>query len=203
VISKGPERFILPAVTGLTPEAAQNLIGKLPLTLQPLAEEFSATVPKGYVIDSNPPTGEKLKRGASVIIRVSKGIEQTALSSYVGKSSDQALNELQDAGFAVTSTYGYSETRLAGEVISQKPAGGGTADKGSAVALVISKGSAYAYIPNLFSIDEAKAVQTLKDLDLKVVVKKIGKKSVNKVTSVSPKVGSRVKRGSTVTITVG
>ena len=203
VISKGPERFILPAVAGLTPEAAQNLIGKLPLVIAPLAEEFSTTVPKGYVIDSNPPTGEKVKRGSSVIIRVSKGIEQIALTSYVGKSSDQALNELQDAGFAVTSTYAYSETRLAGEVVSQKPAGGGTADKGAKVALVISKGTAYAYIPNLFSIDEAKAVQALKDLDLKVVVKKIGKKAVKKVTSVSPKVGSKVKRGSTVTITVG
>jgi serine/threonine-protein kinase len=203
VISKGPERFILPAVAGLTPEAAQNLIGKLPLVIAPLAKEFSTTVPKGYVIDSNPPTGEKVKRGATVVIRVSKGIEQIALTSYVGKSSDQALNELQDAGFAVTSTYAYSETRLAGEVVSQKPAGGGTADKGAKVALVISKGTAYAYIPNLFSIDEAKAVQALKDLDLKVVVKKIGKKAVKKVTSVSPKVGSKVKRGSTVTITVG
>ena len=203
VISKGPERFILPTVAGLTPEAAQNLIGKLPLVIAPLAEEFSTTVPKGYVIDSNPPTGEKVKRGASVAIRVSKGIEQIALTSYVGKSSDQALNELQDAGFAVTSTYGYSETRLAGEVVSQKPAGGGTADKGAKVELVISKGTAYAYIPNLFSIDEAKAVQALKDLDLKVVVKKIGKKTVKKVTNVAPKVGSKVKRGSTVTITVG
>ena len=203
VISKGPERFVLPSVAGLTPEAAQNLIAKLPLVIQPLAEEFSTTVPKGYVIDSNPPTGEKVKRGSSVIIRVSKGIEQIALASYVGKSSDQALNELQDAGFAVTSTYEYSETRLAGEVVSQKPAGGGTADKGSKVALVISKGTAYAYIPNLFSIEEVKAVAALKDLDLKVVVKKIGKKAVKKVTNVSPKVGSKVKRGSTVTITVG
>ncbi|CAN2192783.1 STKc_PknB_like domain containing protein [Candidatus Nanopelagicaceae bacterium] len=203
VISKGAERFILPAVAGLTPEAAQNLIGKLPLVIAPLAEEFSTTVPKGYVIDSNPPTGEKVKRGTSIIIRVSKGIEQIALTSYVGKSSDQALNELQDAGFVVTSTYAYSETRLAGEVVSQKPAGGGTEDKGAKVALVISKGTAYAYIPNLFSIDEAKAVQALKDLDLKVVVKKIGKKSVKKVTNVSPKVGTKVKRGSTVTITVG
>jgi serine/threonine-protein kinase len=203
VISKGPERFVLPSVAGLTPEAAQNLIAKLPLVIQPLAEEFSTTVPKGYVIDSNPPTGEKVKRGSSVIIRVSKGIEQIALTSYIGKSSDQALNELQDAGFAVTSTYEYSETRLAGEVVSQKPAGGGTADKGSKVALVISKGTAYAYIPNLFSIEEAKAVAALKDLDLKVVVKKIGKKAVKKVTNVSPKVGSKVKRGSTVTITVG
>ncbi len=203
VVSKGPERFTIPNLAGLTPIAATNLIGKLPLTIQPLAEEFNSTVPKGYVIDSNPIAGEKVKRNSSIVIRVSKGIEQVALASYVGKSSDQALNELQDAGFAVTSTYGFSETRLAGEVISQKPAGGATADKGSKVSLVISKGTQFAYIPNLFSIEEAKAVAALKDLDLKVVVKKIGKKTVKKVTNVSPKVGSKVKRGSTVTITVG
>ena len=203
IVSKGPERFTLPLVAGLTPEAATNLIAKMPLDLKPLSEEFSTTVPKGYVIDSNPPSGEKVKRGSVVVIRVSKGIEQIALASYIGKSSDQALNELQDAGFAVTSTYAFSETRLAGEVISQKPAGGATADKGSAIALVISKGTQYAYIPNLFSIEEAKAVQALKDLELKVVVKKIGKKTVKKVTNISPKVGSKVKRGSTVTITVG
>ena len=203
VVSKGPERFTLPSIAGLTPEAATNLLAKLPLAIQPLAEEFSTTVPKGYVIDSNPPAGEKVKRSAIVVIRVSKGIEQVALSSYVGKSSDQALNELQDAGFVVTSTYGFSETRLAGEVISQKPAGGATADKGSKIYLVISKGTQFAYIPNLYSIEELKAVQALKDLDLKVVVKKIGKKPVKKVTNISPKVGSKVKRGSTVTITVG
>ena len=203
VVSKGPERFTIPNLAGLTPIAATNLIGKLPLTIQPLAEEFSSSVPKGYVIDSNPSAGEKVKRNSLIVIRVSKGIEQVALASYVGKSSDQALNELQDAGFAVTSTYGFSETRLAGEVISQKPAGGATADKGSKVSLVISKGTQFAYIPNLFSIEEAKAVAALKDLDLKVVVKKIGKKTVKKVTNVSPKVGSKVKRGSTVTITVG
>jgi serine/threonine-protein kinase len=113
------------------------------------------------------------------------------------------LNELQAAGFVVTSTYAYSETLLAGEVIAQKPLGAPTADKGSKIYLIISKGSGYAFVPNLFSIDEAKAVAALKDLDLKVVVKKIGKKSIKKVTNVSPKVGSKVKRGSTVTITVG
>jgi serine/threonine-protein kinase len=203
VVSKGPERFTIPNLAGLTPIAATNLIGKLPLTIQPLAEEFSSSVPKGYVIDSNPIAGEKVKRNSLIVIRVSKGIEQVALASYLGKSADQALNELQDAGFAVTSTYGFSETLLAGEVISQKPAGGATADKGSKVSLVISKGTQFAYIPNLFSIEEAKAVAALKDLDLKVVVKKIGKKTVKKVTNVSPKVGSKVKRGSTVTITVG
>ena len=203
IVSKGPERFTIPPLAGLTPEAATNVLAKLPLTIQPLAEEFSTSVPKGYVIDSNPPSGEKVKRSASILIRVSKGIEQVAVTSYIGKSSDQALNELQAAGFVVTSTYAYSETLLAGEVIAQKPLGAPTADKGSKIYLVISKGSGYAFVPNVFSIDEAKAVAALKDLDLKVVVKKIGKKSIKKVTNVSPKVGSKVKRGSTVTITVG
>jgi len=203
IISKGPERYVLPSISGLTPEAATKVLAKFPLSLQPNSEEFSTTVPKGYVIDSNPPAGEKVKRSAMIIIRISKGIEQVALTSYVAKSSDQALNELQAAGFNVTSTYAFSETQLAGEVISQKPAGGATADKGSKIALVISKGSQFAYIPNLYSIEEGKAVQSLKDLELKVVVKKIGKKSVKKVTNISPKVGSKVKRGSTVTITVG
>ena len=203
IISKGAERYTLPSVSGLTPEAAAKVLAQFPLSVQPNSEEFSAKVPKGYVIDSNPPAGEKVKRDALIVVRVSKGIEQIALTSYIGKSSDQALNELQASGFSVVSTYGFSETQLAGEVISQKPAGGGTADKGAKVTLVISKGTQFAYIPNLFSIEEGKAVQSLKDLDLKVVVKKIGKKSVKKVTSISPKVGSKVKRGSTVTITVG
>jgi serine/threonine-protein kinase len=203
VISKGPERYAIPKLTGLTPQAAVNLIAKLPLSIQPNVEEFNTTIPKGYVIDSLPTSGEKVKRGTAITIRISKGIEQIPIASYIGKSADQALNELTDAGFLVTSNFGFSETRLAGEVISQKPEGGVSINKGSAITLLVSKGSQYAYIPNIFSIDEAKAVQALKDLELKVVVKKIGKKAVKKVTAISPKVGSKVKRGSTVTITVG
>jgi serine/threonine-protein kinase len=203
ILSKGPERFVIPLVKGLKPDVARRLLAGMPLSLQPNSEEFSTAIPKGYVIDSNPPSGEKVKRNALIVLRISKGIEQIALASYVGKSSDQALNELQEAGFIVDSTYAFSETRLPGEVISQNPVGGATADKGSKVALVISKGTQYAYIPNIFSIEEVKAVQALKDLDLKVVVKKIGKKTVKKVTNISPKVGTKVKRGSTVTITVG
>ena len=203
ILSKGPERYKVPNVVGLTPEAAKNAITKLPLTLAPIKEIFSATIPKGYVISSTPPALTQVKRGGTVTLLVSKGIEQVALASYLGKSGEQALNELTTAGFNVTSTYAFSETRLAGEVISQIPAGGATADKGGAVALVISKGSQYSYIPNLFSIEESKAVKALEDLGLKVVVKRIGKKAIKKVTNMTPKVGSKVKRGSTVTITVG
>jgi len=203
ILSKGPERFLIPQLTGLTPQAAKNLISKFPIKVEPIVEEFNNEIPKGYVIGSNPAAGEKVKRSSKFIIIVSKGIEQVALASYVGKSSEQALNELTEAGFDVKQKYEFSETRLLGEVISQTPTGGKEADKGSKVELVVSKGSQYAYIPNLFSVEEAKAVQTLKDLGLKVTVKKIGKKAIKKVTNIAPKVGSKVKRGGTVTITVG
>jgi serine/threonine-protein kinase len=203
VFSKGPERYVIPMIQGLTPEAAQVAIGKFPLKVAPILEVFDSTVPKGFVISVTPAAGSKVKRNATVTITVSKGIEQVALASYIGKNGEQALNELTTAGFAVTATYAFSETRLTGEVISQTPAGGGTVNKGGSVALVISKGTQFAYIPNIYSIEEAKAVKALQDLGLKVVVKKIGKKTVKKVTNITPKVGTKVKRGSTVTITVG
>jgi len=203
VLSKGPERYVIPMVQGLTPDAAQTALGKFPLKVAPIVEVFDSTVPKGFVISVSPAVGAKVKRNTTVTLTVSKGIEQVALASYIGKNGEQALNELTTAGFVVTATYAFSETRLIGEVISQTPAGGGTANKGGAVALVISKGTQYAYIPNIYSIEEAKAVKALQDLGLKVVVKKIGKKTVKKVTNILPKVGTKVKRGSTVTITVG
>lgn len=203
VLSKGPERYAVPMLQGLTPEAAVNLIQKSPLRVAPIIEVFDATVPKGYVISAKPAVGTKVKRNTTITLTVSKGIEQVALASYIGKSGEQALSELTEAGFKVTSTYAFNETRLAGEVVSQTPAGGGTANKGGTVSLVISKGTQYSYIPNVYSIEEAKAVRTLQDLGLKVTVKKIGKKTVKKVTNIVPKVGTKVKRGAAVTITVG
>lgn len=203
ILSKGAERYLVPNLVGLTPDAATALVTKNPLVVGSVTQVFSSTIPKGYIISSTPAASSKVKRGAKVSFVVSKGIEQVLVASYVGKSGEQALTELTEAGFNVTSTYAFSETRLAGEVISQVPAGGTSVNKASAVSIVISKGGQYSYIPNLYSIEELKAVKALEDLGLKVVVKKIGKKPVKKVTSMVPKVGTKVKRGSTVTITVG
>ena len=151
---------------------------------------------------SDPTTGEKIKRNSLVNLFVSKGIEQIELGNYKGKSGEQALNELTESGFDVETKYVFSEDLPVGAVISQTP-GAGEADKGSKIILLLSKGSEFVFVPNIFSISEAKAVAALKDQDLKVVVKKVGNKKTKVVTNVSPKVGTKVKRGSTVTITVG
>jgi serine/threonine-protein kinase len=203
VISKGPERYEIPSLVGLTPEAAVNLLAKFPVKVGDLKEVFNQKTPKGFVISTSPAAGEKVKRDATIDLLISKGIETIDVASYVGKSADQALNELTDAGFDVDTVDQFSESVLAGTVISQVPSGGAPLAIGAKIALTISKGSQFVFIPNVFSLTETKAREALNDLELKVVVKKIGTKKVKVVTNISPKVGAKVKRGSTVTITVG
>ena len=203
VISKGPERYLLATLVGLTPEAAVAAITRNPLKVGTTIEVFSNKIPKGFVVGSKPKAGTKLKRDAIVNIIVSKGIETSPLVSYVGKSGEQALNELTNAGFNVESNFVFDEYVLVGMVISQIPTGSVAVPKGSKVVLTVSKGTEFVYIPNLLSIPESVAINTLKDLELKVVVKRLGVKKLNKVVSVSPKIGSKVKRGTVVTITVG
>ena len=203
VISKGAERYLIPSLAGLTPEAAVNLLAKSPIKVGDLTEVFNDQTPKGFVISSSPAAGEKVKRDAVIDLLISKGVETIEVTSYVGKSADQALNELTDGGFDVSTVDQFSENVLAGAVISQVPSGDAPLAKGTKITLTISKGSQYVFIPNVFSLTEAKARAALSDLELKVVVKKIGVKKVKAVTNISPKVGTKVKRGSTVTITVG
>ena len=203
VISKGQERYVIPVLTGLTPEVAVKTLTTQPLKSAGIVEEFNSTIPKGLVISTNPSNGQKVKRDTPVTILVSKGIEEVALTTYVGQSGDQAQNELTDAGFNVESSFAYSETIAAGAVISQTPSGIVSAPKGTTITLVVSKGSKFVFIPNVYSIETNKAIATLKDLGLKVKVRSIGKKSVKNVTNVSPKVGAKVLRGTVVTITVG
>jgi len=203
VISKGQERYVIPVLTGLTPEAALKLLTNQPLKSAGIVEEFNTTIPRGLVISTNPSNGQKVKRDTPVTILVSKGVEQIALATYVGQSADQAQNELTEAGFNVESSFAYSETAAAGTVVSQVPSGVVTAAKGSTITLVVSKGSKFVFIPNIYSIETTKAMATLKDLGLKVKVRSIGKKTIKYVTNVSPKVGAKVLRGTVVTITVG
>ena len=69
--------------------------------------------------------------------------------------------------------------------------------------LLVSKGTEFVFIPNVFALSEIKAITTLEDQNLRVSVKKVGTKKEKFVTNISPKVGTKVKRGSKVTITVG
>jgi len=201
-VSKGAERYAVPSLTNITTESALKLIAKTPLRAGDITEVFNSKVAKGLIISSSPKEGTQVKRDTLVDLVVSKGVETFDLVSYVGKNGEQALNELTSAGFNVTSTYIYDEVVMPGEVISQKPAAGVALPAGAAVEIFISQGSAFVFIPNVMRYTQERAVAVLEDLGLTVAVKKVTKTS-KVVIGINPKVNTKVKRGTKVTLTVG
>ena len=116
----------------------------------------------------------------------------------VGKST--TYNTLVARGFPCNYTASPDTTTATS---TAPPSAVVSAPKGSTITLVVSRGSKFVFIPNVYSIETSKAMATLKDLGLKVKVRSIGKKTVKYVTNVSPKIGAKVLRGTVVTITVG
>ena len=204
IISKGPERFTVPMTAGLTPQAAQAAVKKSPLLVGTITEVFNSEIPKGFVISSSPASGASVKRDTKINLLVSKGIQQVALASYLGKSGEQALNELTELGFSVEVGYAFNETVPELAVIFQNPAGGTSIDKGAKVTIQISKGPRYTFIPKtVITMEAVAAREMLESLGLKVKVVSVGNNKKKVVKKVSPAVNTKVKRGSTVTITVG
>ncbi len=204
IISKGPERFTVPMTAGLTPQAAQAAVKKSPLLVGTITEVFNSEIPKGFVISSTPASGSSVKRDTKINLLVSKGVQQVAIASYLGKSGEQALNELTELGFSVEVGYAFNETVPELAVIFQNPTGGTSIDKGSKVTIQISKGPRYTFIPKtIITMEAVAAREMLESMGLKVKVVSVGNNKKKVVKKVSPAVNTKVKRGSTVTITVG
>jgi len=209
----------LPSVVGMTVKEATSTLSGLGLKTVVAVKEFDSSVIKGEIISSAPGGGARVKVGATVALTVSAGAHlvsspasnptpsptastgMVSISSYVGLTSDQAQSELTGAGLSVNQTFAYNASVPIGNVISQSPDGTSPVPSGSSITIIVSQGSEKVFIPNVYSLSRSAATTALENLQLKVIVRVIG--NGTHVTNISPKVGSSVKRGSKVVITLG
>lgn len=201
-VSQGKERYTVPTISGLTPEEATALIQDNNLRVGAVTSKFSPDVEAGKIITQEPAASARVMRDSLVNFVVSKGIESMAVNNYTGKSGEQALNELTAAGFDVEVEYRYSETEAPDFVIAQLPEPSGDLPKGSKIILIVSQGTEFIKIPNLISKPADEAKKLLEDAGLIVKVDPSGKNAIKRVYAIDPKVDSKVKRGTTVTISV-
>ena len=197
VLSKGQERIEIPVISNLTPDLATQKISALGLTIGDINEVFDMKVESGFVIGTDPKSGEKVKRNSVVNIVVSKGVEKIALISYVGKGGDEALSELTNSGFDVKVVYKFSDKVFKGQVVSQSPEISDAIGLGSKIELVLSKGPEFVFVPNVLGKNKNDASLDLENLGLKVVTKGTGK-----VNNISPAIGTKVKQGAVITLTL-
>lgn len=129
--------------------------------------EYSADVAEGQVI-SQTPTGVG-KKGDTVTIVVSAGIQSVQVPSLANKTQQEAANELAAVGLQVGNvTTEYSDNYAAGRVIRQSVTQGKTVDAGTAVDLVISDGKKpeyYSYSGTVSNTYKVPVSVVLKDAE--------------------------------------
>jgi serine/threonine-protein kinase len=201
-VSKGPERYEVPSVDGLTPAGVQEAIGAANLAVGSVREEYDDTVPVGDVVTTDPKPGSVVRPGTKVDVIVSKGPRPVTLPDLEGKRSAAATATLEEAGLVVEVRQRFSDTVKDGLVISVRPAAGTVVDSGSTVTLVVSKGPPPVEVPNLIDMPRDRAVTTLRNLGLRPKVVEGDFSPLNRVISQSPGAGESIPRGSTVTIRI-
>jgi serine/threonine-protein kinase len=192
----GSGRFAaVPSLTQLTRAQAEARLDGVDLTGR-FDQEPSETVAAGRVVRSEPAPGGRVLRGHSVTVVLSSGPPAVPVPSVTGRSADDAQGAIRQAGLQPQLTEQSSADVEAGQIISQTPAGG-TAKRGSTVALVVSTGPGIVAVPDVrgLSIDDAR--QKLSDAGFRVKVRSL---RIGNVIAQSPRGGSQREQGSTVTI---
>lgn len=203
VVSKGPERYAMPKVIGLSQSAASAAIKEANLTVGTVTQSFSAKVAKGVVLSASYAPGAKLKSGSTVELTVSKGPQPIKITDYTGKSGAAAEKALRAAGFKVKITSANSDTVSKGTVISQSP-DKGTGIKGDTITLKQSLGPVMVTIPNVRSmgVEAAEKVMAAAGFKTKVQPVAVNYIGVGYVVYSKPSAKSEAPKGSTITLYV-
>lgn len=206
-VSGGPAPVKVPAVVGLSEEEAITALQQQGFEVElPITRAYHAKVDAGIVFEQEPLANSKAPKGSKVRISVSQGAEMVPVPYVVDKKKADAIAELQKAGFKVTPKDQPSATVDKGVVVDQKPAGGGTAPKGSEIVIFVSSGPELVSVPDVKLMTEADAKAKLISVgfvpDVQPAVEPDPAK-VGKVTGQLPAALTKAVKGSTVTIQVG
>jgi serine/threonine protein kinase/beta-lactam-binding protein with PASTA domain len=202
VVSKGPERYEVPKVTGLDRAAAVTAIDDAHLSLGHTKEIWSQSVPAGNAISLSLPAGKSVRPDTAIVLTMSKGPRPVNIVDFTGQDGDQAEASLRQAGLSVDRRDRYNGTVKAGLVITQSPQEG-TGYAGDTVTLVVSRGPHLVQIPRLRGVGVTDAEAQLKALGFEVNVQHAHPYyGLGYVVSQTPGADDTAPKGSEVTIVI-
>jgi serine/threonine-protein kinase len=138
-LARAAPQPMVPAIIGLTLQAARDALTKAGYTPGRVSESPSEGITKGMVVTSVPPPGGEARIGSMVDLVVSSGPSVAAVPQVVGKRLTQAKTLLEQAGFAVgTTKYGSNDDYDQGVIIAQKPPSGAAVPPGTKIDLTIN-----------------------------------------------------------------
>ena len=202
VVSAGPPIVTVPNVVNQKFETAEDTLVKLGLKVE-RKDAFHPTIKKGYVISQDKQADVVVHAGTPVLLTVSKGVERITVPDVKTKTQAEATQMLTAVGFEVTAQLVDNETVPAGQVISQTPAAGTKADKGSTVKLTVSNGPPKVKVPSLRCMTRRQAQDALRARGLEVQFSGPSGSDGRRVVDQDPPPDTEVPRGSVVTAYTG
>lgn len=167
----GSDATVMPDLTGMTQKEATALLEEYGVTIdKTVYTELSDEYEKGKIIQSDPKSGESIKKGDVVKITVSKG-KYIIVGNYVGMSKEDAIKKLESKkmGFTVDIKEEISSEK-AGTVIDQSLKEGyrqDPTDEDRSITLTVSKGS-YTVLENYVGMTYESAKEKLEAIGFKV-----------------------------------
>lgn len=132
--------------------------------------EYSDTVPKGTVISTSPPAGERLFEGEVLTLTISLGkyIPMTRVPDLYGLSESQARALLTSRGLRVGDVTYTADNAPSGKVISQTVPPYTDAEENTTVSFTVSLGSTATqrHVPDLYGLTIEEARNRLREVGL-------------------------------------
>jgi serine/threonine-protein kinase len=202
-VSSGPGQGVVPDVSNLPRKDAIQALNGAGFKVVEDPPQPSAAVAKGSAIRTSPPANRVILKGTEVRLFVSSGPPQVQVPNVVGQDRALASAKIKDAGLNLTQELVDAKSPK-GRVVSQTPRGGTTVDKGTTVALQISRGPQKANVPDVSGLTTAEARAKLSGagFKVKVVPRESATAPPDTVIRQTPAGGTSVVKGSLVTIYV-
>ena len=201
-VSKGIDMKDVPNVVGKGQDEASRTLTDAGLALGAVTDAYSEDVPPGQVISQSVAAGTSLAHDSTVDVVLSKGREPRTVPTLTGKGASAAKSSIEALGLVASPTEAYSDTVPEGQVISQQTREGSTVYRGDSVSYTVSKGPEMVTVPDVVGLQRQEARNKLEGAGFTVQEDLILGGFFNTVRSSNPAGGSKVKKGSTVTISV-
>lgn len=201
-VSKGIDMKDVPNVVGKGQDEASRTLADAGLALGAVTDAYSEEVPPGQVISQSVAAGTSLAHDSTVDVVLSKGREPRTVPTLTGKGASAAKSSIEALGLVASPTEAYSDTVPEGQVISQQTREGSTVYRGDSVSYTVSKGPEMVTVPDVVGLQRQEAHDKLEGAGFTVQEDLILGGFFNTVRSSDPVGGSKVKKGSTVTISI-
>jgi beta-lactam-binding protein with PASTA domain/serine/threonine protein kinase len=201
-VSKGPQLFPLPQLTGKTLDASKEALNGAEMALGKVTGKFDEEIPAGTVLGQAPAAGTPVRHGTPVSLTVSKGPQPIPVPDVRGQDQDEAVRSVEAAGLkaVVADETVHDKNVPKGAVVSQEPASG-TLTRGQTVTLTISEGPKLVKVPNYIGKQVREARDALEKRGFEVRVNEVLGGFFGTVRDQDP-VDTEVPEGSVITLTV-